>query len=67
MALCSVLAVVFVVLLSLPKAAGPLVLPTLALVWGTASGLALLLHAELPVPLGRADSRLFPDSKVQVG
>ncbi|GLI61232.1 hypothetical protein VaNZ11_003532, partial [Volvox africanus] len=62
----SVVAVMFVVLLSLPRAAGPVVLPALGLLWGTCSGLALLLQAELPVPIDRANSRLFPDSKVQV-
>ncbi|KAG2493679.1 hypothetical protein HYH03_008193 [Edaphochlamys debaryana] len=62
----SIVAVMFVVLLSLPRAGGPVALPALAVLWGTCSGLALLLHAELPVPMERANSRLFPDSKVQV-
>ncbi|GIM00281.1 hypothetical protein Vretimale_5429, partial [Volvox reticuliferus] len=62
----SVVAVMFVVLLSLPRAGGPVMLPALGLLWATCSGLALLLHAELPVPIDRANSRLFPDSKVQV-
>ncbi len=62
----TVVAVIFVVLLSLPKAGGPVVLPALGVLWGTCSGLALLLHAELPVTVDRANSRLFPDSKVQV-
>lgn len=62
----TVVAVIFVVLLSLPKAGGPVALPALGILWGTCSGLALLLHAELPVSADRANSRLFPDSKVQV-
>lgn len=62
----SVVAVVFVVLLSLPRAGGQVALPALGLLWGTCAGLALLLHAELPVPMDRANSRLFPDSKIQV-
>ncbi|KXZ48748.1 hypothetical protein GPECTOR_25g332 [Gonium pectorale] len=62
----SVLAVLFVLLLAQPGAGGQLTLPGLALLWAVASGLALLLHAELPVPSVRANSRLFPDSKVQV-
>ncbi|KAG2447194.1 hypothetical protein HYH02_007936 [Chlamydomonas schloesseri] len=62
----TVVAVIFVVLLSLPKAGGPVALPALGVLWGTCSGLALLLHAELPVSVDRANSRLFPDSKVQV-
>ncbi|EFJ42256.1 hypothetical protein VOLCADRAFT_107353 [Volvox carteri f. nagariensis] len=52
--------------MSLPRAGGPVALPALGLLWGSCSGLALLLHAELPVPMERANSRLFPDSKVQV-
>ncbi|GFR52564.1 hypothetical protein Agub_g15154, partial [Astrephomene gubernaculifera] len=67
----SVVAVCFVLLLSLPRAGGPLAAPALALLWGCCCGLALLLHAETPVRLdGRGahhtSSRLFPDSKVQV-
>ncbi len=62
----SVVAVLFVVLMSLPRAGGPVALPALAVLWGVLSGLALLLHAELPVPQGMVNVRLFPDSKVQV-
>ncbi|GLC46128.1 hypothetical protein PLESTB_001193000 [Pleodorina starrii] len=62
----SVVAVIFVVLLSLPRAGGAVALPALGVLWGTCSGLALLLQAELPVHMDRANARLFPDSKVQV-
>jgi len=62
-----ILVVAFVVLLQLPVARTPLMLPGLFVAWLVVFGLTMLLQAELPLPEPSAEmKRLFPDSKIEV-